>query len=437
LRTRRVAPAFAVAVAVACAAPSATAQVPTAVLEHAWSEVGTPHVRVLTDAGIARAAHVAEQLERLHEQVARTVPALARESARPRTVFVFASEATYRHYLPTFGGRAEDAAGVFQPGPRGDWLLLADAPDEALDRVALHEYTHALVRSVTPNAPLWLNEGLAQYFSTLRVDAADARVGEPDPELLGWLGGHELMPIETLVAMRYESADYHAGEGRETFYAESWLLAHMLLNENPGDLPRWAQYLEALRRGDEPRAAFRASFGEERRLQWRLELYAHRPGLRGLDWSFAQPFSALTLSRRESVPVAEVLDALGEMLLWQPAAGPDAADAHLDAVRALEPEGAAARSLEAAITERRGWASSAPPPRARAERVAVTRGSLTRAASATLEGAPPTAGELRRATAQVHTDPPAARRALRALLARPLAPGTRSSVERMLRLLAP
>ena len=34
----------------------------------------------------------------------------------------------------------------------------------ALRAVLFHEYTHAVVRDITPRCPTWLNEGLAQYF---------------------------------------------------------------------------------------------------------------------------------------------------------------------------------------------------------------------------------------------------------------------------------
>jgi hypothetical protein len=33
-----------------------------------------------------------------------------------------------------------------------------------LRRLLYHEYTHAVVRTITPRVPTWLNEGLAQYF---------------------------------------------------------------------------------------------------------------------------------------------------------------------------------------------------------------------------------------------------------------------------------
>lgn len=41
----------------------------------------------------------------------------------------------------------------------------------ALRRLLLHEYTHAVVRDITPRrVPTWLNEGLAQYFEGREVD---------------------------------------------------------------------------------------------------------------------------------------------------------------------------------------------------------------------------------------------------------------------------
>jgi tetratricopeptide (TPR) repeat protein len=34
-----------------------------------------------------------------------------------------------------------------------------------------HEYTHAVVRAITPRCPTWLNEGLAQYFEGRQIDS--------------------------------------------------------------------------------------------------------------------------------------------------------------------------------------------------------------------------------------------------------------------------
>ncbi len=40
-----------------------------------------------------------------------------------------------------------------------------------LRKTLYHEYTHAVVRDITPRVPTWLNEGLAQYFEGKEIDA--------------------------------------------------------------------------------------------------------------------------------------------------------------------------------------------------------------------------------------------------------------------------
>jgi len=39
-----------------------------------------------------------------------------------------------------------------------------DRETPGLRRILVHEYTHAVVRAISPRVPTWLNEGLAQYF---------------------------------------------------------------------------------------------------------------------------------------------------------------------------------------------------------------------------------------------------------------------------------
>lgn len=348
--------------ALACARDGAGA-IPDAVTSGAWCEVRGPHVRVLSDAGIARADHVAERIERLREQLARTAPSLGVASAPADVVFLFRSGETFRDYLPLYQGRPEEDSGLYQPSPAGGFVLLQDGADRELDRVALHESTHAMLHAAIPRVPLWLDEGLAQYSSSLRVDDADARVGEPLPELVAWLRGHDLIPLEQLFAMDGASPDYHAGERRETFYAESWLLVHLLLTDQVDDRPRFDRYLSALAHGEPAAPAFRAAFGEPRQVQYRLELYLHRPSLGSMNWSFALPYSRMPVVRRERVASADVLAALGAMLRWRPGEGRSRAREHLEAALALAPDDADALALQRSLA---GVTASDPVPDAAA-----------------------------------------------------------------------
>lgn len=46
-----------------------------------------------------------------------------------------------------------------------------DQETPGLRRLLYHEYTHAVVRAITPRCPTWLNEGLAQYFEGTQIDS--------------------------------------------------------------------------------------------------------------------------------------------------------------------------------------------------------------------------------------------------------------------------
>lgn len=63
--------------------------------------------------------------------------------------------------LPEWAGGAYGIRdGVIRIPVRG-----AEGQEQQLRRVLFHEYTHALIHTICSDPPLWLNEGLAEYFS--------------------------------------------------------------------------------------------------------------------------------------------------------------------------------------------------------------------------------------------------------------------------------
>jgi hypothetical protein len=335
---------IAFALAALLAPALAGAQIPDGVTSATWSEVRSPHVRVITDCGVERADRLAERIERLREQLSRMTPSLARDPAQSDVVFLFRNSETFRAYLPLYQGRPEEDTGLYQPSPTRGYVLLQDDSDAQLDRVALHESTHAMLHAAIHQVPLWLDEGLAQYLSTLRVDDADARVGEPLPEMIDWLRSHDRLPMNDLLGMQGDSPDYHAGDRRRTFYAQSWLLVHLLLTGQYADDQRFDRYLAALAQGTPAASAFSASFGDPQRLQWQLDAQLQRATIAPMEWSFPVPYSRMRVERREGVAIPEVLTLLGGMLRWRSGGVAMAAD-HARAALQLDPGNNAAQVL--------------------------------------------------------------------------------------------
>lgn len=115
------------------------------------------------------------------------------------------------------------------------------------DRVAedlRHEVAHGYLHSVLPAIPLWLDEGLAEYFETPRGDAG---LNRPHVALLNaqaasgaWLP--DLPRLEHLST---------AAEMTQTDYAESWAWIHLLLETIPQRRELLQNYLRSMKTGGE------------------------------------------------------------------------------------------------------------------------------------------------------------------------------------------
>ena len=103
-----------------------------------------------------------------------------------------------------------------------------------------HEVSHGHLHAVVPNIPLWLDEGLAEFFETPREDAG---LNRPHVnELAARLAAGGWRPdARRLEALR------SAGEMTQADYAEAWAWAHWLLTTTPERLELLRGYLRALR----------------------------------------------------------------------------------------------------------------------------------------------------------------------------------------------
>lgn len=112
------------------------------------------------------------------------------------------------------------------------------------DRIAedlRHETTHGYVHAVVPTVPLWLDEGIAEYFERPRSDRG--LHGDHVAHLAGRLLEGTWRPdIERLEALQA------AGEMTQDDYAEAWAWVHWMLRSSPERAEMLQDYLADLRR---------------------------------------------------------------------------------------------------------------------------------------------------------------------------------------------
>ncbi len=111
------------------------------------------------------------------------------------------------------------------------------------DRVAedlRHETSHGYLHSVMRNIPLWLDEGIAEYFEVPRgTGGLNLPHGQQLLTMLMTQGWRPNMArLESLTAV---------GEMRQEDYAESWAWVHWLLHTEPERRVLLQQYLQSIR----------------------------------------------------------------------------------------------------------------------------------------------------------------------------------------------
>ena len=112
------------------------------------------------------------------------------------------------------------------------------------DRVAedlRHEITHGYLHSTVPNLPLWLDEGLAEFYEAPRNERG---LNRSDLDLIGQRLQREHWRPDL---KRLEQLD-PAKEMSQEDYAEAWAWVHFLLESRPEYADTLQAYISDLRR---------------------------------------------------------------------------------------------------------------------------------------------------------------------------------------------
>ncbi len=318
-----------------------------------WIQLRTANFLLWSDAGERRARELGAELEQLRGALSQLDARLVLTAARPTYLYVFKNRFALAPYLFRFHGKRAEVAGYYAPRPLANYMAIdGDARGDA-ERIVYHEYLHDVLHNNYTRLPLWLDEGLAEYFSTFRITEGEARIGLPREEHIRWLRQNQLIPLRQLFAVDQQSPDYHEGVRQGVFYAESWALIHDLMLGNPARRPQLAQMAKLLEAGTPQAEAFARAFGgdyagleQELRVYvtHRVFSYEHAP-LQGA----AEAAATVT-----PLPAADALYRLGDLLLN---AGeeqlPDAQE-HFRAALAADPQQALANAGLGQIEEQAG-----------------------------------------------------------------------------------
>jgi tetratricopeptide (TPR) repeat protein len=282
-----------------------------------WVEVRTDHFHFYSSASEDRTRDVAVALEQFRAVLDQFIPGQAEERADRTTVFVFGSTDSYVPYnVRTPSGEPSPASGFCAQSPYGYTIAIDATPGRSYRQLIYHEYVHYLLFQRFPGIPIWLHEGLAEYFSTLTLDDGEARVGFAPQNHVDWLLTNDAPQAYSLLSATAESVNFSEIERAGPFYAGSWLLTHYLLHDAGGE-PFTVRRLLELRTVDAPynRSLLEALGVSRSELFDRLRAYGRK---KSFSFTTAQREASAAVSVGDGKPVnrADLLTRLGGLLSY-------------------------------------------------------------------------------------------------------------------------
>lgn len=278
-----------------------------------WVRVESPNFVVFGEIGEKKTREYAAEFERFREALGRVVPGAAARPPAPAMVFIFRNPESFAAYRPSYNGKPVQVAGYFAGGPDLDVIMLAATNRDDALRTIYHEYSHLVTVNMVRGLPVWLGEGLAEYYSTFQVreDGRQALLGGIVPGHLLRLNQERLLPLEELLAVEHDSPLYNEGSRRSTFYAQSWALVHLLLNGEPNRSAQFNEYVRRTAAGESSLDAWNAIFGKEKILE-ELRRYVRQAQVKGYLFRFNREIETTTFTVSTPAP-ADIHAALGEL----------------------------------------------------------------------------------------------------------------------------
>ncbi len=321
---------------------------PLASAKETWISLRSSHFLFIGNADEQNIRRVAIKLEQFRAVFARLFSNARINAPAPTRVIVFRNDAAYRPFKPLYQGKpADEVAGYFHSTTDINYLtMIAELRDDSPYAIVFHEYVHGLMSDNLRSAPLWVREGLAEYYSTFEVAEGGKKIwlGKPRADHARRLREQTWLPLREICAAGQDSPYYNEAGQRSLFYAQSWALMHYLMLGNQGQRQeQFLRFLNTLAQGVAVEKSFREAFHigyAEMESELRAYISHGNYPVRSMNLDPRLEFDAEI--RSAPLSEAEAQAFLGDLLLHLQRT--DEAEVYLREALALDPELAQAQA---------------------------------------------------------------------------------------------
>ncbi len=191
-------------------------------------------LKVLSDVKLAKDHELLVDLENLRDEIATELNLPPQK--QQVVVYLFGSEERYRDYMRSSFPQLPPRRAYFVGSSKE--LAVYTFWGERVQEDLRHEYTHGILHATLKDVPLWLDEGLAEYFELA------GKPGQINPEYASRLSDAIASGWEPDMARleRLESV----GQMQRSDYQEAWAWVHFMMHDGDDSRAVLLGYLKTL-----------------------------------------------------------------------------------------------------------------------------------------------------------------------------------------------
>jgi tetratricopeptide (TPR) repeat protein len=192
---------------------------------------------VLTDAGDRAGREVALRMEQARSAFGGVLLKNRLVMPVPLTVIALKNDSDYWRVAPVSRGRASINPAGFVLSTEDHIFVVLNLSHDQPWRAVTYDYARLLLNYNYPPAQSWFDQGLTQYFASLRLNdkqmelGADPGAGEAQPALASLLDSPDWLSLETLFTTHNAGDSCDATQRATKFCAESWAVMHYLIHK--------------------------------------------------------------------------------------------------------------------------------------------------------------------------------------------------------------
>ncbi len=222
-----------------------------------WTVARAPRLEVYSQGDADHARKTLAQFEKLriffNQNGLIRVPADA--GAPLLRIVSFRSEKDYENF------RVRPNAEAYYAAYENDAYIVMPQTESVELPLGAHEYTHYFLGAAGLKLPAWMNEGLAEFFSTVHITDRGCTLGGILPARLQTLQHRKWLSLAQLLRFSEAAPVLQSREQADIFYAESWALVDLLVGA-PEYAPHFRDLITTLNRGTPGAQALTATFGK-------------------------------------------------------------------------------------------------------------------------------------------------------------------------------